>query len=347
MRLPIGRTKALLVCAGVAASCTGGRQSATPVAERMSEPASARAVGSIGSREASGPPIAAVNGHELPRRQFMSHLVESHGLALLQRWMVLDLAREEAKRLGVEVTSGDVDREYDLTLRDGLAQAADAPAWTGPQRERFIDELIRLRGWSRYEMNLVMERQSIMRKIAGTQVTVDAQSLKAEFARRHGEKAVVRHIELAAPRWWDPLKQQLEQGVDFKELVAHYSQNRASRDNDGLLPPFTSEDPEIPGAFRAVAFALSPGQVSNPITFEGKLHVLKLEKRIPADAVKFEEVRDQLRDTLTQERVERRMAELSADLLQNCRLRIHDPVLRRQYKERLEQGELAGPTLEP
>ena len=298
-------------------------------------------------RESSGPPIATVNGIDIDHRAFVKQLMESHGLALLRRRVMRDLAREEAKRLGIELAGRDVETEYVLTLRDGLSQAGEGGEWTPERRDRFNEELIRLRGWSRHEMNLVMERQAIIRKIASTQVTVDDEQLKEAFARKYGEKALVRHIELAAPRWWGQLKQRLDEGVDFAELVASYSQNRASLDSDGLLPPFTANDPDIPGAFRAVAFEQQPGQVSNPITFEGSLHILKLEERIPADTVELKDVGDALRGELTRELVEHRMAELSAALLRNCRMRIHEQTLRRQYKQRLEKGEIAGPTLEP
>lgn len=340
----IGCTAVLSICIPLTVSCDDGQQRATPVAARMAD-SDTRVRSDSG--ETSGAPIAKVNGIEIDRREFVRRLLESHGLALLQRWMMRDLARQESERLGIKWARSDVEAEYDLTLREGLSQAKDAAEWTSERRDRFMDELIRLRGWSRHEMNLVMERQAIIRKIASKQVTMDDAQLEEAFARKYGEKAVVRHIELAAPRWWEGLKQRLDVGVDFAELVASYSQNRASRENGGLLPPFTANDRDIPGAFRAVAFELQPGQVSNPITFEGSLHVLKLEERIPAGTVKLEDVRDQLRVELTKELVEHRMAELSAALLQNCRMRIHDPILRKQYRQRLDEGEIAGPTLEP
>ncbi len=326
-----------------AAGCGASRAVVPSVRDRLAAPDDAdtgRPATAITVR-----PIATINDEPIDRRAFIKRLVGAHGLPLLQRWIMFDLARQEARRRGINVTSDDLDAEYDRTLRAGVAEAAETPAWTAEQRERFIAALVRLRGWSRDELDMVMERQAILRKIARSDIVIDDAMLRSEFHWQHGEKVKVRHIEVGAPRWAEQVRRRLDQGEAFIDLVARFSENQASRSNDGLLPPFTVDDPDMPGIFREVAFALKPGQVSNAFEFEGRYHFLRLEQRIPADDVTFETVVSDLRESLTHRLVDKRMAELSAGLVQQGRLKIRDPILREQYQQGLTDGAIPGPAL--
>lgn len=288
-------------------------------------------------------PIATVDSEEIEYRAFVDGLLRAHGVAFLRRWMMRDLARNDARRLGIAVSRADVEAEYDRTIRAGIAGASGAAGWTTAQRERFVGELIRLRGWSRIELDMVMERQACLRKIAESRVTIDEPMLRQEFARRHGEKVEVRHIQLAALRFWPQLEQRLRQGESFAELATTYSQNPASRSNRGLLPPFTRQDSDLPGALREAAFALTAGQVSKPIQYDGRYHVLKLERLIPAASVSFEDAVGDLKRSLLERLTAQGMEGLSRRILSQCRLTIHDRVLRDEYSRRLANGSIEGP----
>jgi foldase protein PrsA len=190
-----------------------------------------------------------------------------------------------------------------------------------------------------------MARQAHLRKLAETQVKIDDEMLQKEFKRVHGEKVEVRHIQLAAPRAWDELKRRLDAGENFMLLVHDFSQNALSRDKNGLLPPFSADDPTVPAEMVKAAFALQPGQASNPIEVEGSLHVLKLERKIPADDVTFDQVKEELRHNLNARLVAQEMERLGGDLLMKTRLRIEDQTLRDQYKKRHAAKEIVGPAL--
>lgn len=349
-RHPVRSIAAALVLPWLIAGCSNWGPRPPSVQDRLSSRPDNRAAAADdrSPRQGATPsaarrPIATVNGANVDRREFMEQLTRSHGLGLLQRWIQRDLARAEARRLGISTNRGHIEAEYDRTIRSGLDAAASTPVWTPHQREKFIEELIRLRGWSRFGLDLVMERQACLRAVAETRVTVPDAMLRDEFARRHGARVEVRHIQLSALRFWPPLKRRLDQGEAFSELAAHYSQNPASRRNGGLLPPFAEDDPDMPGALRKAAFALTPGQVSKPIQYEGKYHVLQLECRIPPDDVPFDQVAAALRSSLRDRLVERKMTELSASLLRQCKLRIHDRILGPEYKRARATGTIEGP----
>lgn len=293
---------------------------------------------------AAAVPIAAVNGVGVDRRDFVRLLVQAHGLPLLQRIILRDAARQEAKRAGITVDRADIEAEYDVTIRESMGASATGE-WSTTQRDKFIDELVRMRGWSREELDIVMERQALLRRLVQPRIRITPEELRMAYNREHGEKVEVRHIQLAAARQWPQIKAQLDRGEDFGKLASSYSENRASRMNGGLLPPFTRGDPTVPAIFVKTAFELAPGQISSPISYEGALHVFKLERRIDPTGVPFEHGKAALEATLKRQMAAAEMDKLAAELLQKCELRIEDRALREQYRTALGERQLEGPAL--
>ena len=292
----------------------------------------------------SARPIASVNGVAIDRRDFTRLLVQAHGLPMLHRIILRDLARQEAAKTGIQISRADVDAEYDQTIRESIGGEA-AGAWTPSQREKFIDELVRLRGWSREELDIVMERQALLRRLVDARVKVTPDLIEKEYARQNGEKVEVRHIQLSSPRLWPELKSRLDRGEDFAQLAAAYSENRGSRANGGLLPAFTRDDPGIPPIFAKVAFSLQPGEVSVPVAYEGSQHVFKMERRIPASGRSLEQSRPEIEATLRKALVGVEMEKVATELMRKCELRIDDPGLRDQYRAQQGSGQMDGPAL--
>lgn len=293
----------------------------------------------------TGRPIAFVNDAPIDRAVLVQLLLEGRGLNLLQQMMLREAARQEAGRQGLAATPEDVNHEYDLTLQAARYDGKDVEKLTPARRDQLIEEWTRSRGVTRQELAVAMERQAHLRKLAQGRVKISGEMLQQEYKRAHGEKVEVRHIQLAASRAWEQVKQRLDNGEDFAVLVRDYSQNVLSREKNGLLPPFSADDSTVPAAFAKAAFALEVGQVSNPIEVEGSFHVLKLERRIPPDNVSFEQAREELQENLLARLVAQEMDRLAGELLMRAKLRIEDPTLREQYKKRQKAGEITGPPL--
>lgn len=330
--------------------CQGTAPESESVRQAMIEPAppeapkAARLANAPGDAAANAVPIAAVNGVGVDRRDFVRLLVKAHGLPLLQRIVLRDLARQEAANANITVTRADIEAEYDLTIREAMGSNASGE-WNPAQREKFIDELVRMRGWSRDELDIVMERQALLRRMVADRVKITPTELRAAFDREHGEKVEVRHIQLAAARQWPQIKAQLERGEDFATLASAYSENRSSRATGGLLPPFSRNDPTVPEIFVKTAFELSPGEVSNPISYEGAMHVFKLERRIAPTGVPFEQGQAAVAERLKRQMAAAEMDKLAAELMQKSELRIEDRVLREQYRTAIGGKQLEGPAL--
>ncbi|MEW6750281.1 MAG: peptidylprolyl isomerase [Candidatus Latescibacterota bacterium] len=74
------------------------------------------------------------------------------------------------------------------------------------------------------------------------------------------------------------LREEVEAGADFAELAESVSEDKASAENGGELPAF-GRGHMVP-AFEQAAFALGPGQVSQPVQTRYGWHLIKLEERL-------------------------------------------------------------------
>lgn len=344
--------KRVLIVALFLAGCEGRGDSAYSVREqllvsegRMSAASTAAPNSGGRTQVRSGDPVAIVNGAAIDRGQLLAILLDSRGLATLQQIILEEVAVQEARRQGVSVTAADIDREYDLTLQANRFNGHDPDKLTPARREKIIDDWCRKNGVTRAELAIAMHRQAHLRPLAERRVSITEAMVKQEYDRVHGEKAVVRHVQLAAPRFYPQFKDRIDQGESFEVLVTKFSQNALSREQAGLLPPFSASDETVPAVFVKAALAMQPGEVSNLIEAEGSFHVLKLEQRIPADEAKFDDVRGALEKNLRARLVAQEMEALAERLLLAAQLQIKDKVLREQYQKRLGTKEIVGPPL--
>lgn len=294
----------------------------------------------------SSRPIATVNGSPIERQDLVKLLIETRGLSQLQQLVLAEVARQETKRQRIDVSNADIENEYEHTLQADRFNGRDPDKLTPARREQLIDEWITSRGITRRELEIAIERQAHLRRLAEKEVTITEEALREEFRIKHGERVEVRHIQIAAPRVWPRIKKRLDAGEDFEKLVRDFSENVISREKGGLLPPFAvKDDPTVPPEFAKLASQLQPGEVSNPVEAEGRYHILQLVSRIPPDEETFEELRPLLERHLHARLVAQKMEALGERLLMQARIDIKDATLRRQYDERRGARQIVGPRL--
>jgi foldase protein PrsA len=288
-----------------------------------------------------GNAVAFVNGVPLRRDKLVDVLLEAHGLSVMQQLVMLELAQQHTRRLGLTVTPADVQAEFTQSLAR-IAPEADprSPGLGEAEREQALDVLLAQKGISRVEFMIGMERNAHLRKIVERDFRVDDATLREEFARTYGERVQVRHIlvRLEDSRRINEVQSLLKQGTDFAEVARRLSQHPESGPRGGELAPFSFTDGDIPAALREAAFALSPGEVSNPIRIDRDFHIIKLERRLPPENVRFEDVRETVAVRLRERVVPAKMGELATDLFRQAKVQVVDRKLREQYEALLQRS---------
>lgn len=289
-------------------------------------------------QSSDGDAIATVNGRSIKRRDVVKLAMDARGLAAMQQLIVLKLSRQETKRLGITVTTADIEAENLSAARKIMDAAQGADTLKAADGQRLLEALLDKRGLSMAEFRIGMERNAHLRKVAELNVHIDAARVREEFARTYGAKVRIRHIELTSLKAAAKAQDYLRDGVTFEETARRLSVNRETAAGGGALPPFTYPDENIPAAMREAAFALVRGQVSLPIGAKGRFHLLKLEERIPPAGVKFGDVVDKVTTSLRERLVTEAMSKLATDLFQKARIRVIDPKLRKQYEKLLAEN---------
>lgn len=209
-------------------------------------------------------------------------------------------------------------------------------------QSRIIDELLRKRLRER-------RRDAVVGPIEPTDQELAAYLEEHRDQYDTPEQVHARHIlirvsenaseaEIAqAKKQIEEIKAELEGGADFAELAKKYSQDPGSGD----LGWFTRG--QMVQELEDAAFALEPGQISDPVRTPLGFHLIKVEEKKPAQHPELAQIRDRvLKDYIEAERA-RRFHDFYAALKARAKIFIADPVLRifylYEYAGRLEEAQ--------
>ena len=112
-----------------------------------------------------------------------------------------------------------------------------------------------------------------------------------------GEQEVhARHILVESEDEAKAIKAELDKGADFAELAKKKSKDPGASDG-GDLGFFTKE--QMVPEFSAVAFALEPGKISDPVKSQFGWHIIKVEEKRSRKAPDFDQVKAQIETYVT------------------------------------------------
>ena len=110
----------------------------------------------------------------------------------------------------------------------------------------------------------------------------------------------------------DILKQAKAPGADFAALAKKYSEDEGSKATGGDLDYF-SKGRMVP-EFESAAFSMQPGQIGDLVKSQFGFHIIKVVDKKPATTRTLDEVRAQILDTITSQRVDQQIADRTRDL---------------------------------
>lgn len=271
-----------------------------------------------------------VNGETISYQRFQGFYVEyrnSKGVQVGARGDQLELLKElrlEAMDLMIEQELVSQAAEF-----EGIeADAAEVDKQINDLREVFEKEdqfrmKLEADGFTEESYRRHIERM-VAAKIYLDRIRMDASDISdVELQRFYDEnherltlpgQVRVRHILLkwkpmgtqddrgAIRKQMQPILERARGGEDFAALASEFSEDSSTRDNGGdtgLFGPGTMV-PE----FEQVAYSLDVGAISDPVDTVFGVHILKLEERVEPRLLPLEEVRDQLRDYVREQKME-------------------------------------------
>lgn len=321
----------------------GSSDSTSPAAPRTTPAVATKAASS--SAEPGGrtgdqpgdPVIARIGDAVVTREQLYSKLRDAYGFNMLMTLVQYEMAASEARKAGITLGESDFAAERERTLKKLFPQAKP------DDYDALVRQLVQREGGTRLQFDLVIETNARLRELSKPIVagSINEDNLRARFNAVYGEQVRVRHIQFDNLQSYAAARARIEAGEDFAKVAAEISTNRSSASRGGELKPFARHTPGLPTAFVDAAFALEPGQLSDPVQADGAYHLLKLEERIAPRIVKYEDVRESLREDMVEDLLDETVKFLRNKFADAARtsLVIDDPVLRAEFDARKREFE--------
>src|SRR5262245_2601038 len=239
---------------------------------------------------------------------------ESHGTATDQemrqaRDVLLANIITEALLLERATTVFDMDRIRGSLIEDFRKQQ-------GINSDAELEQALKDQQMTRKELEDHLIRLAVPQEIINydvkRKISVSKTEMKDYYAAHHSdwespETATLREIVVL----YDPdtrdealerakgLVAEARGGADFLELVKQHSE-AGTRETQGLIGPIPIRD--LQPALAAAARALEPAQVSEPVDTGRSFHVLRLEGRAPASVRTLDEVKDEVRNAVREQK---------------------------------------------
>ncbi|MGB4338151.1 MAG: peptidylprolyl isomerase [Bacillota bacterium] len=224
--------------------------------------------------------VAIVNGERISKRDFIARMEDAAGYNVLDQMITEALIRQAAAKAGITVSKDRVEEELN-SIRQQFGSSFDSVLWQYGMTEDDLRKNI--------EMNLLVMEYSTK------DLTITDEDLRKYFEEHKDqyntpEMVRARHILVETEEEAKEIVTQLGQGADFAQLAQERSIDTMSAIYGGDLDWFGRGQMVEP--FEKAAFAMQPGQISDPVKSDFGYHIIKVEERKDAYEAVFEEVRD-------------------------------------------------------
>jgi len=218
-----------------------------------------------------------------------------------------EIERQEAEKRNITVAPEEIDAQ--------MAQIVEDKYLGSTQK---MEEDFAKRGITDADLRNEVWRRLVHQKLLESlrdEVPVTDQEIQAQYDANLGkyvapEKRQIRQIVVADQATAQSIANRIAAGEDFTAIAKQSSIDSNTRQNGGLLG-IVSKDSLTPAAGDA-AFALSAGQVSMPFKSDLGWYVVKVDFVSPAVNQSFDQVKEELRNFMSNQRLAQRYKEFTA-----------------------------------
>lgn len=263
--------------------------------------------------------MAIVNGKDISRTALAQACVERQGEKVLESLVNKRLIQHHCSKRGIQVTEADIEVEVDrMAKRFKLG------------REQWFELLQNQRGITEqeYKREILWPTLALRKLAAGDLVATDEEIQKA-YESKYGESIQARLIVVSDAKKAKELhREALARPSEFARLAMQSSEDVNSASIGGLIQPIFRHTGEA--LIERAAFNLKSGQIS-PVIHAGEQYaILKCESRNPPRNIALAAVRNELGESIKEEKLRGVANDLFAKLQSSATIRniYNDPKLR-------------------
>ena len=238
--------------------------------------------------------VARVGGEVITKDELYDFMVQQTGQEALDNLVVKKIIELEAEDQNIEVTAEEIDKEVEELAeyyggKDAMTQTL-----------------------AMYNINLDQVREDVtvnikLEKLLSQRIEITDQEVQEHFQVNQEAYAVeeqikVSHILVDSEETAQEITTLLAEGRNFADLAEEYSTDTGSKNQGGNLGMVTRG--EMVEEFEQAAFAMQPGQISDPVKSEYGYHIIKVEEKTEARPGTLEENYEKIKDNLFQQKME-------------------------------------------
>lgn len=249
-------------------------------------------------------------------------------MAIAQQILRTEIVKQAAASKGISVSDKEIEAEHERTVNMTFPMAK-----TDAERQQMLNQLLVSRNVTYSTWRLIMHRNTLLRKMIGTDFEVPDEAVRNAFGKRHGRMVVVSHIETRSHAQAKLIKS-FSATRDFAALAKEYSVSPTGK-SGGRLPPIGRNTQQVSPALKQVALAMTKiGEVSDPIQVASRFHILKLEKIIEPKKVKYADEKDKIAAELKEQLISGARSRLLEKLSESADVEFVNPSLKAQVRQR-------------
>ncbi|WP_051585945.1 peptidylprolyl isomerase [Caldanaerobius polysaccharolyticus] len=217
---------------------------------------------------------------------------------VLESLILQKVQLQQAKKEGISVTDKEVEKKVNDQVSMYETYAGGKDNFNKILKDQKLDR-----------NKLVAQLKDTYRKLLTIQkleqkVTADVTVTEQEEKKYYDEHKLefkpdtvtASHILVSDKKTADEIEQKLKKGADFAQLAKQYSIDTQTKDKGGDLGTFTygTMDP----TFEKAAFALKPGEISQPVETQFGYHIIKVTDKKIQPQKTFDQVKGEIKDKL-------------------------------------------------
>ncbi|MED4164638.1 peptidylprolyl isomerase [Halalkalibacterium halodurans] len=238
--------------------------------------------------------VASVNGEEISEDELHELLVSQYGVEALETLITEKITKLEIAKEGIEVTGADIELELQsyMDLYGG---------------EEAFEEILSSSGADLETIKTSIETYLATNQLLERRITITEDEMETYFDENKDsfaqqEQVQASHILVEEEATALEVLEKLEAGEGFNELAQEYSIDEYTAEIGGDLGLFGRG--AMLEEFEDTAFSMDIGQISDPIETEYGFHIIKLVDKVEAIETTYEEVKEEIREQLTESKVE-------------------------------------------
>jgi parvulin-like peptidyl-prolyl isomerase len=291
-------------------------------APRITDPARPADTAQRANSPSASRPVAYIAGQTVTDADLLDPLMEAAGGQVLSELVLDRMIRDRLDQRGLELSPGLIQQEKSHMLSTLSADPDEAA--------RLLDIMRRDRGLGERRFESMLYRNAGLRLLVRDDAQVVPALVRQAYELRYGERYRVRIIVADSLTQAGALRDRALSGESFSDLAALNSTDPSAAQG-GLLTPINPADSTYPKAMRQVLASMEVGEVSDLIAVDDRFIIMKLDEKLPAVPITYEDARPELERTVLLEVQGQRMQQAARSMLAEAKVVVLEPALNKSW----------------